>query len=213
MKRVIGLLALLLAPTYLLAQDAGLKPLTADSFAAAKEAASAKEPPMNSPTVLRLRSSLFKGRPTPAMLAESKRMLAHLEASPYSFQVMSPYMRVVAIARESARKFEDPHFPALAVLNAEKIDFIVGPTSTMRLIDTIENVVIKRGEEVVRPIKTVVKPTVVQNAMGAKKETAEGHFTFDYAAFDPSTSITIVMIGKGGNYEWQMTPEELRQLK
>jgi hypothetical protein len=89
----------------------------------------------------------------------------------------------------------------------------VDPASSILKLDTIENVVIKRGDAVIRPIKMDVTSTTVQTTSGAKKDTAVGLFTFDYGAFAPDGWITIVMIGKAGNFEWEMTPGELRQLQ
>ena len=77
----------------------------------------------------------------------------------------------------------------------------------------IENVVVKRGVEVVRPLNTTVKPVEIRNGLGASRMVAEGDFTFPFSAFDPSSEITLVLVGKVGNVEWRVTREELSRMK
>jgi hypothetical protein len=54
----------------------------------------------------------------------------------------------------------------------------------------------------------------MQNALGAKKDSAQGDFAFDLSVFDPQYGpLTLVLIGQRGNFEWVMTAEDLTQLK
>jgi hypothetical protein len=101
------------------------------------------------------------------------------------------------------------------VLYAHTVDVIVNPGQSFLTADAIENVVLKRGDRIIRPLARTVTPTTVQNAMGPSKTLAEGRFTFDMAEFSSSTvgTLTIVLIGKHGNFEWEMYSNELERLK
>jgi hypothetical protein len=53
----------------------------------------------------------------------------------------------------------------------------------------------------------------IRNAAGAVRTVAEGDFSFAFSVFEPSTDITIVLIGKIENLEWKMTKEELARMR
>lgn len=201
-------------PSASVARSGGIQPLTPDNFSAAK--AEAVRPgrvlvlpdgrrvtptpgPLNSP--LRIR------------LARNDRQSRYqVEGMPFGFLIVSPYVAVVDITREAVRRSRQPEYPSIEQLNAALVSIIVTPDTDMRS-DVIENAVIRRGDQVIKPLKAVVMPEVLTNGFGARKESASGRFTFDFASFAPDQGITIVLIGRAGNHEWTMPPEELSQLK
>jgi hypothetical protein len=95
------------------------------------------------------------------------------------------------------------------------VDIVVTPGPSFLTADAIQDVVLKRGDQIIRPLARNVAPTTVQNAMGASRTLAEGRFTFDMAAFSTSTPgpVTIVLIGQRGNFEWDMYSNELDSLR
>jgi hypothetical protein len=90
---------------------------------------------------------------------------------------------------------------------------MVTPGAQMGTLDTIEAVVIKRGGQILRPLKSSVTPVALSNRMGAKVESAEGVFTFPFGAFAPDQPIILVLIGKRATVEWTMMPRDLWALK
>jgi hypothetical protein len=180
----------------------GIRPIDAEQFEQAKAETDVSHT-FNNPLMLALSARGFRDR----------RLVTLATDAPFAFMIMTPYTRAASIAVQAKRKFAAATFPTLDALNAELVVVSVDPGSSILSVDTIENVVIKRGTDLIRPVKSSVEPTVVQNAMGLKKDTARGSFTFDFAAFAPGSAITLVLIGKGGNFEFEMTQEEVARLK
>jgi hypothetical protein len=58
-----------------------------------------------------------------------------------------------------------------------------------------------------------VRPTTIQNRLGASRASTEGRFTFPLNVFSPDVPITIILIGKSGNFEWSITRTDLSRLK
>ena len=204
MKRLFGSVLILLA-SVVTAGAQGIRPLDAAAFEEAKKGGRSEL--TNAPMVLSL-----KVRPGPQR-ADYGELIDRGSKAPFFFSVISPFTTVMIMVEESKRKFIEPMFPTLEELNAAKVQVSVSPGSSMLTVDTIENVVIKRGDLVIRPLKAEVTPMVVQNNAGAKKDSAHGLFTFDYSAFEPGASITFVLIGKQGNFEWTLEPNEVTELK
>ncbi len=181
----------------------GAQPLTATTFAAA-QAAQPTDVPNMSPFTLAL---LDRALTDPTVLPK-------LKDAPFFVNITTPFSRAAMIAIEARRTFKDPVFPSLEALNANKLLVDVSPGSSLFTVGTIENVIIKHGDKVSKPLRAEIAPTVVQNAHGAKKATAEGTFMFDFYVFDPQYGpLTLVLIGEGGNFEWEMTANDLAQLK
>jgi hypothetical protein len=132
---------------------------------------------------------------------------------PYRINIVSPFIAAAMRVAEAKRKYEDPPHLSIASLNAEKVIVNVRPGRNFTNFGVIEAMVIKRGGQIVRPLKSNVTPTVVQNRMGASAAAADGEFTFDFSTFDPSDGVVLVLIGKSGNFEWEMSAKELAQLR
>jgi hypothetical protein len=184
----------------------GIMPLDAATFEEAKKGAPYAT---NSPTALAFASRSKENR----SVSELSALVSRTKDAPFSFTVMSPFMSVIAIVENAKRKYTDPQFPSLDRLNADKVQIMVFPGGSILTVDTIENVIIKRGDQIIRPLKAAVTPTVVQNNAGAQKDSANGVFTFDYATFEPDSAITFVLIGKSRNFEWTLEPNEVAQLR
>jgi hypothetical protein len=160
--------------------------------------------------VARYRAGVSDG--SSAALRKKFRSDAGFDA-PYRISVNSPYARVVLAAMEAKRRFQPT--PALDVdqLNNDKVTVVVTPGKSFPPEDVITDVVIHREGQTVRPLKRDIKSTVVQNRMGASAPIAESMFVFDFPTFKPTAPITLVLIGKNANYEWDVTVDELALLK
>jgi hypothetical protein len=186
----------------------GILPLDSASFEEAKKGA---RPDATNDPIMLVFLSRSKAQTKPDV--EFSALLSRGADAPFTLVVASPFVRVITIVEESKRKFLEPKFPSLDELNADKVQIIVTPGGSMLTVDTIENVIIKRGDEIIRPLRAVIEPTVVQNNAGAKKDSAGGLFTFDYSAFEPTMPITLVLIGKRANFEWTLRTDEVAQLR
>jgi hypothetical protein len=195
----------------LTAQGSGIRPLTTDTFEEAQ-----KVPDINaltriaSPLIVMLESRLNGSNRDET---ETNRLMRLGTDSPFHVTVNSPFVRVATIAIEARRKYAAPTFAPLETENAKLVELEVTPGSSLTTADAIENVIIKRGAEIVRPVKTDVHPKTFETRMGVKKELSEGTFTFDFAAFEPTSAITLIMIGAAGNFELDLRPEELAKLR
>jgi hypothetical protein len=131
----------------------------------------------------------------------------------FLFVLWSPYSEATLLSATAKRRFELRPTPALEDLNRQQIVVTVVPSASFTKAAAIESVVIKRGSDVLHPIKAEVKPVEIQNGLGARRTVSEGNFTFPFSAFDPSAPITVVLLGEGGSFEWVITREELARMK
>ena len=99
-------------------------------------------------------------------------------------------------------------------LNTDGVIVVVRPGTDFSTVDSIEDLVLKRGDEIMRPVKKSIEPTVVHNSLGAQKSSAIGQFQFSLDAFSILRGpVTIVCIGASANYEWTLTALDLANLR
>jgi hypothetical protein len=53
---------------------------------------------------------------------------------------------------------------------------------------------------------------ILPTPSGATAPSGDGRFTFDFAAFEPTSTITLVLISKAGIFNWDLSSEELALL-
>jgi hypothetical protein len=149
------------------------------------------------------------------MGAEMSDKAPPMNAESFEATVITPYYRVVVATAQAKRKFAAQPSITLEAANKDLVEIVVTPGRKIREADAIESVVVKRGAEVIRPIRQNVTPVTVETAMGLKKTLTEGRFVFGVETFDPSAApgVTIVLVGKNGNVEWPFTATELRRWK
>lgn len=210
MKRLVCGIATI-ATIVTLAAQGGIAPLTADGLTEAIAYGQAHPDDavaMASPVRLRM-----KGLDVRHHLVEAQAVLQRISEAPFEFFIASPFATAAMAAATASRKFEARPHLTVEALNARKVVIHVGPGSTFSTADAIENVVIKRDGAIIQPSQKAITLAPVQNALGASKPSANGDFTFEFEAFTPTTSITLVFIGAAGNYEWTVTPDELARLR
>jgi len=162
-------------------------------------------PPPNDLRIARLQN----GRGLPDL-----ETIQRMQRWPFTITIETPYYRANTIAGEARRKFLPAPAISITELNAQQV--IVHVTSGPNFLesDTVEGLVIKRGDTVVRPTRELVRPTTIRNAMGASRASADGFFEFPIEAFSPEAGpYTVVVIGKGGNFEWPVTGDDLYAMK
>jgi hypothetical protein len=190
----------------------GMQPLTAESLRSALIEGEKNGARMNDSMGALMEKMAARGDVTSA---DDLPRAASLMTSPpqYSFVLWSPYSAATLLSAEAKRRFEPRQTPSFDDLNRQQIVVAVVPSSNFLKAGSIENVVIKRGSTVLRPIKSEVVPVEIRNGLGARRTVSKGDFTFPFSAFDPSASTTVVLIGDAGNFEWTITREELARMK
>jgi hypothetical protein len=193
--------------------DVGILPITATRLQEAIALGQTEQPPIEAFTLPL--AAFVKVRTMDAIVRDATLMerFKSYTSAPFKVSILSPYAAAVLQSSEAKRKYQPIPIIDLATLNAQKVVVHVYPGGTINTLDTIENVIVKRAGEVIRPSKVEVKPVVMQTNMGASRPSSEGRFTFDFSTFAPTTSITLVCIGQHGNWEWDMSAAELAVLR
>jgi hypothetical protein len=190
----------------------GIRRLTATSLEEAIAEGESNRVPVNSPMLLRARRRPLKGeiRVGAADEASIRDLIAR---GPFSIVIVSPYATAATLVYDAKRRIEPRPRLDLNELNGRLVHVRIGPGQNITTVDDVENVLIKRGESVFRPLMRDPGTSSVQNALGAGRTVRTGDFTFDFGVFEPSMPITIVVVGPNSNFEWTMTKEELSELK
>lgn len=211
MKRLIYLVLLVGA----LASSASgqVRPLDETTVTAAI-AEGRKRAPLYDPLLIRAQSLMM-----PSVRAEMTKEMrdaeafaATIESAPFRLLIQTPYSSVAGLAAEAARRHQDFAAPPLEAVN-HGVTLDVAPGPSITTADAVENVVLRRDGQIIKPLKSHVEPATVQTAMGARRELSQGQFLFPMDPFAPTAALTIVVIGRTGNWEWTMTPRELAVLK
>lgn len=217
------------------AEAQGIQPLTEQTLAAAKALAagpsnnglaqlpgvtfgpreSSAKPTdllfLNNPIVRRqalLDSPDYRVGPT-----ERRDFLAVVQTVPFNFALVSPLARAAYAFAEAARRYQDAPSLTLGDLNSGLVVVHVEPSDTITKADAIEDVVIRRAGAVLRASKKDVRPITVRTLGGASAELSQGDFTFPFETFSPTEPITLVLIGRKGNFEWSVSRQELDGMK
>lgn len=181
----------------------GAKPLDETAYVAAIADGRAGEPPGNDPFVMRLR------------VARDAVTLDLIEDAPFSFFIQTPYSTVSELAAFAAAA------PGAGVrmltrdeANAQLVSVEVLPGRIARTADAIFHVVLRRGDQEIRPVTARIVPhQVADRASGRGQLLTAGSFSFPFRAFDADGPLTIVFVGRRTSFEWTLTPEELRALR
>jgi hypothetical protein len=192
----------------------GIQPLTSESLIEALDAGEKSGPIANDPMRSRL-AEMDRKRVDGSMTAsDAARFAVLMEKWPFEFQIITPYSQATTLAAEAKRRFLPRPSVTVDELNVyHQVRIHVSPAGDFTLATSIENVVLKRGSDVVQPVKRAVKPVELRNAVGGVRTVTEGDFTFPIPAFDGSASIVIVFVSPDRNKEWTMTTPELNALK
>lgn len=135
-----------------------------------------------------------------------------LSAAPFSIVIETPFGRVATTVADNKRLSRDAAPPSLDVANAGKILVKVTHGYSFATARNVKSVSIRRNDGVVGPSKTTILPTTIQNASGVRRAITEGEFTFDFAAFQGTGPVTIVVITDGPSFEWTMSRAELEKI-
>lgn len=200
--------------TSTLSGDVGIRPLTEATLAEAVTLGTDKGiegvVQISSPAIifLRLHTMLDFGRSAPLMDQYTK-----WTSMPYVVDFRTPFVSAAAAAAEAQRKFQPQPTLRLADLNTAGVVVSVSPGGDFSSAESIENVVFRRGTQVIKPTAAKVSPKTIRNRLGASRDLTEGNFTFDFSTFEPTAPVTMVLVGPTSNIEVEIGPQVLRVIR
>lgn len=193
--------------------DDGIRPLTPVTFAAAVDLGTKAKTTYPLMSVFAIRQWRLNDPDRMLGPDERARVQAQIEKGPFKIEIITPYIKVFNAAAEAARRFETFVGPTADVANAEGVWIAVAPGPQLLSGDAVDNVVLKRGDAVIRPAQRVVEPYEAKTAMNATRQLTTGRFQFNFEAFNPSEPVTIVVVGATQNLEWILEVAELKKLR
>lgn len=195
-------------------RSVGVQRLDGDSVKQAIAAGEAHEPEIYSPPMMRANAMYDKDlkKEIPYQVDADARLMNALKSPPFMVIIETPFLTVAGVAHEAKRKFAQMPPVDLRSVNAGIIVH-VSPGPMIPDADAVENVVLKKNDQLIKALVADVKPTTIRSAMGLTKELSEGRFLFPIEAFQPDAPLTIIVVGRSANWEWTITAGELGKLR
>ena len=179
----------------------GIRPLDTASYAKAVEAGQTR------------RAEDIAGDQMPmVMRALQDRSADHLSVAPFSIVIETPFGRVATAVADSKRLTGDGPPPSLDLANASRIVVKITHGYSFAMARNVKSVSIRRSDAVSGPSRSTILPTAIESSTGVRRTITEGEFTFEFAAFQGTGPITIVVFTDGPSFEWTMTRAELEMI-
>jgi hypothetical protein len=179
----------------------GLRTLDDVSYAKAIVEGKTGKSEANYPLLMRLRAH------------SNAETMRQVNQSPFSFFIETQYSMVAGRVAFATMKFRDEAPPVKEEANARLVSIEVSPGRDFTRADAIENVVLRRGDLAIKPVRQSIVPETIQNRLGARRELTSRSFSFPFEAFLPDVAVSIIFVGRGGNFEWTLTTEELSAIR
>ena len=140
-------------------------------------------------------------------------LLCPSEIDRYSARIATPYSRVASSVFEAVKEHRRLRPMEPGEVNRWGGGVYVSPNANLETADSIQRVVIRRGNQIIQPTTTTLAPVTVENASGAKKQLSRGFFAFPMDAFAPAADITVVFIGPSGEVSCRLAGSTLATLR
>jgi hypothetical protein len=192
----------------------GIKPLDAERLAQALAAGEIGADGAYVPYDMRAADYGRAQAPGTVPRADSATLFEALKRRPpFYFSIRSPYSTAAALAKEAMENYDPRPEVTADELNSMEVVVFVGPADDFTKTDSIASVTIKRGDEVIQPLYTELVTVHVPISPEQTRPVEQGDFAFPFSVFEPTSDITLVMVGKTGTFEWTITREELSRMK
>jgi hypothetical protein len=129
----------------------------------------------------------------------------------YSAYVATPFSRVASSVYETSRSGPKERPMSLGEANGWGIGIYVLPGNNPRFADSIQKVLIRKGNEVIDPITVTTAPAIYRGP--ASPPIMKGYFSFAADAFTGAPSITVVFTGLSGNVECSLDRTRLESMR
>ncbi len=136
------------------------------------------------------------------------------QATGYNVRIVTPFSRV-AIAEMEARRNNQPlGRMGPGSVNGWGIGVTVAPSEWSQSAQSISRLEIQRADgSVIEPKWTVVGPLTTRIVEGATRKLTRGFFVFPAEAFAPTSDVTLVLTGPGGQAQCQIDRARLAALR
>jgi len=128
----------------------------------------------------------------------------------FSSYIATPFSRVAASVFDALKAGLPVRPMGQNEANGWGLGIYVMPGPNQRLADSIQKVLIRRGEELIEPLTTTIAPAVYR---GGNPPLLKGFFTFPMNALAPSSSVTVVLIGASGTTNCSFDQRQLETLR
>jgi hypothetical protein len=128
----------------------------------------------------------------------------------YSAWIATPYSRIASSIFNAVERHQRLRTMEPGLANRLGAGVYVSPrAASFDQADSIQRVVIRRGDQIIQPTTTTLAPIAIENAAGDRKQLSRGFFAFPLDAFSPASDITVVLIGPSGESSCSLSRLEL----
>lgn len=191
----------------------GIQPLTASTLAEAVNLGQQTKQAAPLTSLLAVRALRLNDPDRMVRDGERQALTNTLSRGPFTLELVTPFIAVHNAAAEAERRFQTFAAPTVEAANAEKVWVVVAPGPEPRTAASVDNVVLRRGDAIIRPLQSKVEPQAPVGAATASKPLNAGRFQFPIEAFAPDKPVTIVIVGATENFEWTIETAELKKLR
>jgi len=194
-------------------QGVGIRPVTASDVSQAIALGDGDGGIGQMPLLTRLIALRDAQEPTPYPGPKDfDEMRRFLHSSPFIFYIESPFTRIASGVR-GWRGSANPPAPLTGErANQDLVGIDVRPGPDLSTADEVKDVFVRRGATVWKPLRATRETTTMRSG-GREKVFRCGTFTFPFEVFEPSSDITVVVVGAKGNFEWTIVRDELAAMK
>ena len=113
----------------------------------------------------------------------------------YAVRLITPFSRVAEAAFDSQQTGKPLGRMGPATVNRWGIALSVAPAERSESAAAIKSVWIQRGQVRIQPTRSTVGPLTTEGTDGSPRQLARGFFVFPGSAFEPTSDITILLVG------------------
>ncbi len=136
------------------------------------------------------------------------------EASRYAVRLITPFSRVASAALEAREKGQPLGRMGPGAVNQWGVALYVAPAQRSSAAQAIRRVEIRRDDgTVIQPKWTTLAPITTVIGDGTAMPLSRGFFLFPIETFTPSASLTIVLVGEGGETSCRVDQDHLLRLR
>ena len=126
----------------------------------------------------------------------------------------TPFVEVMSDVDGDAKQLRQPSPRSISMANRTPATIMVFPGSNLSTMNSPTRVVAEKDGARVNPLRSLLTPTVLQNAFGVTRSAANGAFTFPMELFAPTSPTTLLIAVESGQpIRCELPVEKLRQLR
>jgi hypothetical protein len=131
----------------------------------------------------------------------------------YEARIASPFSRVASAIFEASKKHRRSEPMSAGVANGWGVGIYVSPVEEFQKAGSIQKVTISRDGRTVVATTSTLAPVIVSGPRGERRQMSKGFFSFPLDVFSPSSDITVVFLGSGGEIRCPISRQQLSSLR